>query len=210
MSEMEESPFIVPKKVIVAVLLVSALIVYKAVNGDRALVDNGPFSTPVQVELSDERGLPAPKGYDIFATDEYTIDALIMSRETYSMDRGAELSPVDLALAWGPLTREPNLHGIKYSQSGRWYYYTWGGDSIDIPPSEIPKNSANTHIIPSFDDPDVKDAVMKLRKGDAVRLSGYLVKVEAKDGWHWRSSRKRTDTGDGSCEVFYVMSVDLL
>lgn len=210
MSEMEEVPFVVPKKVIVATLLVAALIVYKAVNSDRALVDSGPFPTPIQVELSDERGLPAPKGYDIFATDEYTIEALVMSRETYSMDRGAELSPVDLTLAWGPLTREPNLHGIKYRQSGRWYFYTWGPGSIDIPPSEISNNSANTHIIPNFDDPGVKGAVMDLRKGDAVRLSGYLVRVAAKDGWHWRSSRSRKDSGDGSCEVLYVMSVDPL
>lgn len=210
MSESDSPPFIVSKKVIVFVLLLSAAIVYKAAFGDRPLVDNGPFAEPIQSELLFERGLPAPKDYDIFATDEYTIEALVMSRETYSMDRGAELSPVDLALAWGPLTREPNLHGIKYKQSGRWYFYTWGPDSIDVPPSEIPKNSANTHIIPNFDDAEVKRAVLNIRKGDAVRLSGYLVRIDAKDGWRWRSSRKRTDTGDGSCEVFYVMSVELL
>ena len=33
------------------------------------------------------------------------------------------------------------------------------------------------------------------------RLRGYLVRVEAADGWQWRSSLSRADTGAGACEL---------
>jgi hypothetical protein len=43
-----------------------------------------------------------------------------------------------------------------------------------------------------------------VRPGQVVRLRGYLVAVTADDGWQWRSSLSRTDTGSGACELFWV------
>jgi hypothetical protein len=40
--------------------------------------------------------------------------------------------------------------------------------------------------------------------GDIIELRGYLVEVTAPDGWHWRSSLSRTDSGDGACELMWV------
>jgi len=42
-----------------------------------------------------------------------------------------------------------------------------------------------------------------------VALDGYLVDANRADGWHWRTSLTRDDTGDGACELFYVTSVDV-
>ena len=57
---------------------------------------------PVQVAS----GLPGPfmQGkYTITPLARYTITAVVLSRERYHNDREADLSPVDLALGWGPM-----------------------------------------------------------------------------------------------------------
>jgi hypothetical protein len=46
-----------------------------------------------------------------------------------------------------------------------------------------------------------------VRPGQRVRIDGWLVQVDANDGWHWRSSLSREDTGGGACEVVYVCSI---
>ena len=43
--------------------------------------------------------------------------------------------------------------------------------------------------------------------GDRVRIDGWLVQVNAPDGWRWRSSLTREDSGGGACEVVYVCSI---
>jgi hypothetical protein len=47
----------------------------------------------------------------------------------------------------------------------------------------------------------------EVEPGQRVRIDGWLVQVDAKDGWHWRSSTTREDTGGGACEVVYVCSI---
>ena len=47
------------------------------------------------------------------------------------------------------------------------------------------------------------------RKGQVVALEGYLVKVISKDGWWWKSSLTRNDTGNGACEVIWVEEVEI-
>ena len=42
---------------------------------------------------------------------------------------------------------------------------------------------------------------------DVVALGGYLITVEAKDGWRWRSSLSRNDSGGGACELVWVKSL---
>jgi hypothetical protein len=56
-------------------------------------------------------------------------------------------------------------------------------------------------------DSAVADALAKIRQGDTVHLDGWLVQIDRDDGWHWRSSTSRDDSGDGACEVVYVCSI---
>jgi hypothetical protein len=49
-----------------------------------------------------------------------------------------------------------------------------------------------------------------VRAGSLVRFSGYLVKVEAPDGWAWVSSLTRDDTGAGACELVWVDDLETL
>lgn len=163
----------------------------------------GPYSAPVQQPLDLDLTLAAPDGYTIVPTDTYEVDALILSRARYRWDREADLSPVDFLLGWGVATTEPTLSAVHWSQSGRWGFWQWGGE-LPIAQRTLENNVANTHIIPDYSDPSLRDELLSLGRGDAVHLSGYLVRITGEDGYRWQSSRSRSDTGDGSCEVFYV------
>ncbi len=40
-----------------------------------------------------------------------------------------------------------------------------------------------------------------------MQFKGFLVDVDADTGFYWRTSLRRDDTGNGSCEIFYVESL---
>jgi len=134
----------------------------------------------------------------------FSVDARVLSREDYGFGREADYSPTDLALGWGRMTDDAVLSKLDIGQSSRWYHYRWQGDP-PIPPREIIDSSANMHMIPS--DRTVASALHEVKPGERVRIDGWLVQVDAKDGWHWRSSLTRHDTGGGACEVVYVCSI---
>ena len=138
--------------------------------------------------------------YTIRPLQSFEIEARVLSIEHYSFGREADLAPVDLALGWGPMSDETVLRKIEISQSNRFYY--WHVDAFPIPREQIESNSANMHMIAA--DSTIEKTLKSIRAGQVVKLSGYLVEVKAADGWHWRSSLSRTDTGSGACELVYV------
>mgnify|MGYP007011139222 FL=1 len=145
--------------------------------------------------------------YDITELAEFDIMAKVLSKKNYSQDRGADLSPTDLALGWGNMSDENILKNIKISQSGRFYY--WRVDSFPIPRREIETHSANMHLIPAND--SVKRTISKIKQGDIVEISGSLVDVTSKkDNWRWKSSLTRDDTGNGACELIWVKSLHIV
>ena len=42
------------------------------------------------------------------------------------------------------------------------------------------------------------------KKDDLVFLKGALIEIQSSDGWRWRSSLSREDTGAGACELMRV------
>jgi hypothetical protein len=138
---------------------------------------------------------------------EYAIGGIVVSRENYSSGWNAELSPCDLAIAWGKLVQTGLHRKLSWSQGGRWYYWTYGGD-FPFDNTFIARYSSNNHIIPATD--NVRTAALSLAEGDTVELFGQLVDVDGRAGeqtvW-WRTSSSRDDTGDGACEVFYVRRI---
>ena len=135
----------------------------------------------------------------------FSLQAHVLSREDYSLGDEVRYSPTDLALGWGPMANSTVSDKLNISQGGRWYRYEWGPEGPPIPLEQIVRSSANMHMIPA--DPGVADALAKVRKGDTVHLDGWLVQIDRDDGWHWRSSTTREDSGDGACEVVYVCSI---
>ncbi len=143
-------------------------------------------------------------GYTITPLARYDIRAKVLSTERYRFGRDADLSPVDLALGWGPMSDAATIEKLNVSQSNRWYFFTWKNEPpIDI--SLMTKTSANTHMIPA--NADIKSQLLNIKKGAIVRLKGNLVNVAHTDGWRWQSSLSRDDGGGGSCELMWVTEV---
>jgi len=162
-------------------------------------------AVPLQVELPS--GMPSIEhaGYRITPLQAFSLEARVLSTERYRFDRQADLSPVDLALGWGPMSDSTVLSGIKISQSGRFYF--WHVDHFPVPRRDIETNSANMHMIPAT--PSIERALKSVRPGQLVKLAGYLVEARASDGWSWRSSLTRDDTGPGACELVWLTDLDV-
>ncbi len=141
--------------------------------------------------------------YTIRPLQSFEIKARVLSTAHYFVGREADLAPVDLVLGWGPMSDEAVLSKIDISQSHRFYY--WHVDAFPIARDQIETNSANMHMIAA--DSTIEKTLKSIRPGQVVKLSGYLVEVNAADGWHWRSSLSRTDTGNGACELVYVKTL---
>jgi hypothetical protein len=144
-------------------------------------------------------------GFTLTPLADYAVKARVLSTEEYSSGTEAELSPIDLALGWGPMSDEAVLSNIKISQGNRFFY--WHVDAFPIPQRDIEMHAANTHIIPAND--EVKRQLSNIRPGQVVSIKGQLIEAKRADGWHWRSSLTREDTGAGACEVFYVTELSV-
>ena len=208
------------KKVLIIVLLFLAIFItaygMRRNQGVRRAVPGIP--APVQKEASGKAEVDTG-GYHVEYNYQYSYDikALVVHTRDYKggMDFTSKISPKDLALAWGKVAEYNDRIDFGWRQSGRWYF--WECDSYeDIAlaggVAGISSCSSNNHIIPATH--SVKEDVMKIKTGDYIELKGYLVNVFATKGaddmYYWNSSTTRDDTGDGSCEVFYVTEVNWL
>jgi len=157
---------------------------------------------PEQIDLDD--GASLQRGDVMLHTRaHFAVTARVLSREDYHMDAGASLAPVDLALGWGRMSDSNVLKDITISQENRFYH--WHVEHFPIPRREIETSSANMHMIPA--DNAVRRELDRVRTGEVIHLEGFLVDASRPDGWHWRTSMTREDTGNGACELVYVESV---
>lgn len=162
---------------------------------------------PVQENLDDGPHWEVD-GYDVHALARFEVQARVLSAERYRTGREADLSPVDLALGWGPMSSNEVIDSLSISQGGRFYRYEWSSQSdLKIPRGEIVRHSANMHMVPL--DAATRQTLLAARRGNLVRISGWLVEAHAKDGWRWRSSLTRNDSGAGACELVAVERAEL-
>lgn len=149
--------------------------------------------------------LPEKDGFAIKPLARYEITARVLSKERYRWDAGAKLVPVDLALGWGPMSDSAVLDKLKISQGMRWY--NWHADAFPIPNDEINRHAANMHLIAA--DSDIAQQIRQVRPGKIITLRGYLVEVHGKDGFTWKSSLTREDSGSGACELMWVEAISV-
>ncbi len=136
---------------------------------------------------------------------KFSLTARVLSRHDYRFDAESDISPTDLALGWGRMSDSAVLHGIDIDQGDRFYH--WRVREFPIPRREIETHSANMHMIPA--DASVARELERVRAGDVVTLEGYLVEADQPNGWRWRSSLTREDTGAGACELIYLRELSI-
>lgn len=172
----------------------------EVVHGPGVLAPDEPIQR--SLDVADKQTINA---FEIMPLATFSVKARVLAAKSYHTGREAELSPIDFALGWGRMSDEAVLRQIDISQGNRFYF--WHVDAFPIPREEIETHSANMHMIPA--DRRVEKALKSVRVGQIVKLNGYLVEAKATDGWRWKSSLTRTDTGNGACEVMLVKSIDV-
>lgn len=164
----------------------------RTVEADRSRLDAAPGVTPV------------PRA-------EYEIVAHVMSVKHYHGEPLDNVVPYDFALAWGPAATPAVQSGLEVSQRNRWFFWRqrsqWSADMPRL--NEVGQSMANTHMLGATQ--TLREALGHVRPGDSIRASGYLVDLASPDPLLRRStSLTRSDTGAGSCEIFYVRELEVV
>lgn len=144
--------------------------------------------------------------YQLTALARYEIEARVLGTERYRFDRESDLAPIDFAVGWGPMSANALLDTLEISQYGRFFFYETDEEPL-IELSEIASHASNMHLIPASD--AVRRELFAVRAGQVVSLRGWLVEARGDDGFRWKSSLSRSDTGGGACELMLVESLAL-
>ena len=154
---------------------------------DRALTALAGLPKPAVTRPDDEASVEEPpeasttptltpfrtsKSHSYIELVPLTITAEVLGRQKYPMPGqkagfwSTEVSPMDLALAWGPFMRS----GAITAQMGyRQASFLFRNSAANI-------YSGNFHMY--VDDPEVRKKITELRVGDVVRLKGALIRLE--------------------------------
>ncbi len=145
------------------------------------------------------------KEFSLKPLASFDMRARVILARRYYFGRAADLAPVDLALGWGPMSDHNNLQCFTFSQDSRFYF--WTTKSFPVPREVVESHTANMHMIPG--NAEIEKLLKGLRPGHIIHVRGYLVEARTTDGWHWRSSLSRTDTGRGACELVLIQSLEV-
>jgi hypothetical protein len=166
-----------------------------------------PEQSAVDAAAREHDLLVAQTHWTVTPLARYRIAARVLHRERYYLGWQSDLSPIDLALGWGPMANKQVDRFIDWYQSGRWYFYHWSAES-PYRNEDIQVASANVHLVPAT--LNVRRALFEIAADDVVWLGGYLISAHSIDDAHtrdWSSSLSRSDVGNGSCELMWVERV---
>lgn len=167
---------------------------------------------PVQEELEQPEPRTVHRGdrtFFVILTHQYTITAKVVSQHAYDLVWTNDFFDVDLGLIWGDQVDRLEEQYTFY-QDARWLFWRSSDHVSDAERAYITAHFGNVHTIPAEGNDEVGRALRSVRAGDLVSLSGYLVEVQdAGTNVVARSSRSRTDTGAGACEVMWVDRIQI-
>ncbi len=178
-----------------------------------------PAQTPTEnLPLTPERK-DGKFQYDVQPLFDYQLTGLVVSKHLSEEDIGMRdhaahgdfLNSMDLCVVWGENIR-----------SGVYQKMTFHNDDWSCQPA-FRKNTtredwskyqgtavSNNHLLSGNFNAD--EVLNKIRPGDQIRIKGKLVKYRRadQDGAYRSSSVVREDTGNGACEIIYVVSAKIL
>jgi hypothetical protein len=146
--------------------------------------------------------------FDMNVKAKYKLYGIVETTKSYNTDTVSRIAPYDYGVAWGEVPEWSKY--MNFSQYGRFCNYTYKLDS-PVDPKYVVSHMSNNHMIPS--NPNIKRSLPLARKGDKVQIEGYLVWVTgnnpARGTFHWNSSLRRDDYGNGACEIIYVTKLQI-
>lgn len=181
---------------------VALLAVWQFVSSRPVQRDPGEVAAadPLQSELETPQTLTRGD-FQVIPQAHFSAEVRVLSRERYRLGALADVSPLDIAVGWGPMSDSAVLADLDIWQSGRFYFWHYD-DEPPVPAPVIASHSANWHLVPAND--WVWRKLRGLRVGDVVQLDGMLVNLENPEVGTMATSLRRDDTGAGACEIIYV------
>ncbi len=179
------------------------------------------LNEPLQTETGSTDIIKFSKnGYDYELTQlyDYDISGLVVHKMNYSwftIYKGEKVFSTDLCLIWGDNIKSKVFknNSVKFYQDCRWCNVEWYGN-VDFNLNQL----SNNHLIVIT--PVLLNKIAAISSGDQVRIKGKLVYAKARpsgktrdedsNGFEWRSSVTRNDTGAGACEVIFVEDAQIL
>jgi len=139
---------------------------------------------------------------------KFSLEGRVLSSERYYFDPVSDISPIDLALGWGPMSNQSILDQLEIGQGSRRFVLLTKGPLSPLPMGMLLAHSSNMHMLPANN--EIKEKIYSVHTGDLITLKGYLVGIQERGQWTWFSSLSRTDTGDGACEIVWVEQFERL
>ncbi len=201
-------------KILITVALIvflgAAFIIWQSFSGSDITPAEGPpidiTQDPVQIEDTSTMLPPMSLGGDKFfftVKAKYKLSGMIVSTNHYVKGFLCTLSPYDFATVWGTIPQY--LDYIKFTQVVRFCLFNYNMN-CPVGVDYIQSHMANNHMIPS--NKSIRKALKKAHKNDLVEIEGYLVyvmgNINKRGTTNWNSSLKRSDKGNGACEIIYV------
>jgi hypothetical protein len=155
---------------------------------------------PLQAELDAPQTLTRGD-FQVIPRARFSAAVRVLGRERYRLGPLADVSPLDIAVGWGPMSDSAVLADIDIAQGGRFYFWHYD-DEPPIERRDIETHSANWHLVPA--NSTVWRKLSGLRVGDVVKLDGMLVNLQNPEVGTMNTSLTRDDTGAGACEIVYV------
>ena len=161
--------------------------------------------TPVQEKVYEANRLNY-KSFELIPKAKLNLEARVLSLQNYYFDKYSDLTPTDVVFGWGPMSDEKNLGSLMVRQSERSFY--WEMTKPPIKQQQMWRHAANMHLIGSTQ--EIRETITSLRKGQIVKIEGYLVNAKSPEGWKLKTSLSRDDIGENSSELVWIKNLTIL
>ncbi|MCK5211620.1 hypothetical protein KAJ89_02865 [Candidatus Parcubacteria bacterium] len=152
--------------------------------------------------------------YRVVPLADYKLQGLIVTHNNinawynYYHDKDS-VNLKDICVIWGENIADNIYQKMKF-KSGEWtcYFESWDSDTWRV---FDPNKLSNNHLLAK--DLSLQKKIRNLNIGDQVYLEGMLVsygKAGLDEKYYRASSMSRTDSGNHSCETFFVEKLEVI
>lgn len=135
----------------------------------------------------------------------FTAEARVLAASKFYFDQKARISPMTVVIGWGVMSDES-----VYKQMDIWLdnrTYKWQAEDLQIPKYEVENNTMSLHLIPDND--VIGRDLAKIRNGDLVEISGFVVNVKKSSGWKWMTATSK-NKNEESGKIVYIKTFKLI